>query len=167
MLLDVTDTGDKTLDLFMYKGQKSLLSSTSDSMDVNQDKPGIISWQLWWKAMRIWADEDALQQPLGSWYKLGNELDRNQLSYYVSTKDCFYIWTMDGFLMYRRNPQNPCTFDNSQHMQWIPTEKTAPVKVVMRDVANTLQGMYCYGIIGDIIYRQSDTMEAYMATLEK
>eukprot|EP00957_Ditylum_brightwellii_P055406 4198646-Ditylum_brightwellii.AAC.1 len=38
-------------------------------MDINQDKPEIVSWQLWQKAMQFWANEDALHQPLGRWYK--------------------------------------------------------------------------------------------------
>eukprot|EP00957_Ditylum_brightwellii_P211335 15366059-Ditylum_brightwellii.AAC.1 len=44
-------------------------------MDINQDKPGIVNWQLWRRAMKIWADEDTLHQPLGKWYKSGNDLD--------------------------------------------------------------------------------------------
>eukprot|EP00957_Ditylum_brightwellii_P128402 9792887-Ditylum_brightwellii.AAC.1 len=44
-------------------------------MDVNQDKPGIISWWLWKKAMKLRADEDTLYQPLEKWYKLENDLD--------------------------------------------------------------------------------------------
>eukprot|EP00957_Ditylum_brightwellii_P156370 11901672-Ditylum_brightwellii.AAC.1 len=52
-------------------------------------------------------------------------------------------------------------------MQWTPTDKTAPVKVISTDGAITWQGTCCYGITGDLIYRQPDTMEAYTATLEK
>eukprot|EP00957_Ditylum_brightwellii_P055725 4222612-Ditylum_brightwellii.AAC.1 len=35
-------------------------------MNANQDKPGIISWWLWRKPMKLWADEDTLCQPLGN-----------------------------------------------------------------------------------------------------
>eukprot|EP00957_Ditylum_brightwellii_P151437 11532774-Ditylum_brightwellii.AAC.1 len=52
-------------------------------------------------------------------------------------------------------------------MQWTPTEKTAPVKVVTKDGMIAWQGTYCYGIAGDIIYRQPYTMEAYTEMLEK
>eukprot|EP00957_Ditylum_brightwellii_P054097 4097562-Ditylum_brightwellii.AAC.1 len=67
-------SGDRT-QLFMYKGQKSLLSSNAESMVVNQDKSGIISWRIWRKAMKLWVDETTLCQPLGKWYKSGNDLD--------------------------------------------------------------------------------------------
>eukprot|EP00957_Ditylum_brightwellii_P061629 4676579-Ditylum_brightwellii.AAC.1 len=75
MISGITDDGGWKLDLLMYKGQKSLLSSNAKLMGVNQDKPGIISWQLWRKAMKLWTDENTLHQPLGKWYKLGNDLD--------------------------------------------------------------------------------------------
>eukprot|EP00957_Ditylum_brightwellii_P126847 9669264-Ditylum_brightwellii.AAC.1 len=52
-------------------------------------------------------------------------------------------------------------------MQWTPTEKIAPVKVVTTDGAITWQVTYWYGITGDIIHRPSDEMEAYTAILEK
>eukprot|EP00957_Ditylum_brightwellii_P111713 8520499-Ditylum_brightwellii.AAC.1 len=76
MILDITDAGSWKLDPFMYEGQKSLLSSNAKLMNVNQDKPGIISWQLWREAMKLWADDETLCQPLGKWYKLGNFLKR-------------------------------------------------------------------------------------------
>eukprot|EP00957_Ditylum_brightwellii_P173548 13213476-Ditylum_brightwellii.AAC.1 len=69
--------------------------------------------------------------------------------------------------MYQHNPQNPCTFDNSQHIQWTLTDKTAPVKGSTTDGTITWQGTYYYGITGDIIHRQPDTMEAYTVMLEK
>eukprot|EP00957_Ditylum_brightwellii_P105265 8024167-Ditylum_brightwellii.AAC.1 len=65
------------------------------------------------------------------------------------------------------NLQNPGTFNNSQHVQWTPTEKTAPVKVKTTDESVKWQGTYCYGITGDIIHRQPATMGEYTATLEK
>eukprot|EP00957_Ditylum_brightwellii_P212184 15367049-Ditylum_brightwellii.AAC.1 len=52
-------------------------------------------------------------------------------------------------------------------MQWTPRGENTFVKVVTTDGAITWQGTYCYGITGDIIYRQPDTMEAYTATLYK
>eukprot|EP00957_Ditylum_brightwellii_P042253 3199891-Ditylum_brightwellii.AAC.1 len=78
--------------------------------------------------MRIWADEETLCEPLGKWYTSGNELDSTWPSYYDFTNDCLYVWTIDGCLMYWCNPQNPCTFNDSQHVQWTPTDKTVPVK---------------------------------------
>eukprot|EP00957_Ditylum_brightwellii_P000300 23895-Ditylum_brightwellii.AAC.2 len=65
MILDIIDAGGWKLDLFIYKGQKSLLSSNAKLMDINQEKLGIISWQLWRKAMKLWADEETLSKPLG------------------------------------------------------------------------------------------------------
>eukprot|EP00957_Ditylum_brightwellii_P088772 6760249-Ditylum_brightwellii.AAC.1 len=101
-------------------------------MDVNKDKPGIISWSIWRKAMKLWADEAILCQTLKKWYKLGNDLHWTWPSYYNFTNDCLYVQTMDGLLLYCCNPQNPCTFDNSQHVQWTPTDKTALVKVMLQ-----------------------------------
>eukprot|EP00957_Ditylum_brightwellii_P059864 4544701-Ditylum_brightwellii.AAC.1 len=108
-------------------------------MDVNQDKPGIISWQLWRNAMKLWADEDTLCQPLGKWYKWGNDLNWTWPSYPDFTNYCLYVQTIDSFLQYCCNPQNLCTFNNSQHAQWTPTEKTAPVKVKTTDGSITWQ----------------------------
>eukprot|EP00957_Ditylum_brightwellii_P178706 13612065-Ditylum_brightwellii.AAC.1 len=65
MIPDITDDRGWKLDLFMYEGQKSLLSSNAKSMDINPDKSSIISWRIWRKAMKLWADEDTLHQPLG------------------------------------------------------------------------------------------------------
>eukprot|EP00957_Ditylum_brightwellii_P203708 15335879-Ditylum_brightwellii.AAC.1 len=93
-------------------------------MDVNQDKPGIISWRLWRKAMTLWTDEETICQPLGEWYKSGNDLNWTCPSYYNFTNDCLY---------------NTCTFNNSQHVQWTPTGKTAPVKVKTTDGTLTWQ----------------------------
>eukprot|EP00957_Ditylum_brightwellii_P088293 6725961-Ditylum_brightwellii.AAC.1 len=165
--MDITATGGQKLDLFMYEGQKSLLSSNAKSMDVNQDKPGIICWWLWRKAMKLWADEKTLHQPFGKWYKLGNDLKHTWPSYYNFTNDCLYVRTIDGFFLHCRNLQNPCTLKNSQHVQWIPTEKTAPVKVKTADGSVTWQGTYCYGVTGDIIHKKLATMDKYAAMLEK
>eukprot|EP00957_Ditylum_brightwellii_P040639 3075891-Ditylum_brightwellii.AAC.1 len=136
-------------------------------MDVNQEIPGIISWRLWRKAMKLWADEEILCQPLGKWYKSGNDLECTWPSYYGFTNDYLYVYTMDSFLLYHCNPQDPGTFDNSQYVQWTPTEKNTPVKVKTTDESVTLQGTYCYGITGDIIHRQLTTMDEYTAMLEK
>eukprot|EP00957_Ditylum_brightwellii_P196360 14960855-Ditylum_brightwellii.AAC.1 len=56
-------------------------------MDVNQDKPSIISWRLWRKAMKLWANEDTLHQSLGKWYKSVDTYKQN------STSEGYdYIW---------------------------------------------------------------------------
>eukprot|EP00957_Ditylum_brightwellii_P067955 5159106-Ditylum_brightwellii.AAC.1 len=109
-------------------------------MDVNQDKLGIISWRLWRKAVKIWVDEDTLCQPLGKWYKSGNDLNQTWPSYYDLTNDCLY---------------------------WTHTDKIASVKVVTKDGTLTWQDTYCYEITGEIIHRQPATMEEYTAMLEK
>eukprot|EP00957_Ditylum_brightwellii_P210782 15365390-Ditylum_brightwellii.AAC.1 len=69
--------------------------------------------------------------------------------------------------MYQHNSQHPCTLDDSKHVQWTPSDKTPSVKVITTDGTITWQGTYCYGITGNIIHRQPDTMEVYIATLEK
>eukprot|EP00957_Ditylum_brightwellii_P078618 5977031-Ditylum_brightwellii.AAC.1 len=51
-------------------------------MPINQERSGKISWRLWRKAQSIWATNSILKQPLGKWYKYGNELDRIWPSYY-------------------------------------------------------------------------------------
>eukprot|EP00957_Ditylum_brightwellii_P041284 3125588-Ditylum_brightwellii.AAC.1 len=130
-------------------------------MNVNQDKPGIISWQLWRKAMKLWADEGTLHQPLGEWYNLGNDFEHTWPSYHNFTNDCLYVCTLDNFLLYCHNPQNPGTFYNSQHVQWTPTVKISQVKVKTTDRSVTWQGTYCYGITGNIIHRQPATMDEY------
>eukprot|EP00957_Ditylum_brightwellii_P022233 1678247-Ditylum_brightwellii.AAC.1 len=117
--------------------------------------------------MKLWADEDTLHQPLGKWYKSGDDLNWTWPSYYDFTNDCVYVQTVDGFLLYCRNPQHPCTFHKSQHVQWTPTDKIAPVKVMTTDETLTWQGTYCYGITGDIIHRQPATVEELTAKLEK
>eukprot|EP00957_Ditylum_brightwellii_P181150 13798662-Ditylum_brightwellii.AAC.1 len=55
-------------------------------MNVNQDKPSIKSWRIWRKAIKLWAYEKTPQQPLGEWYKSGNDLN--------------YTWPMD---IYRKD----------------------------------------------------------------
>eukprot|EP00957_Ditylum_brightwellii_P210917 15365547-Ditylum_brightwellii.AAC.1 len=82
-------------------------------MDINQDKPGIISWRLWRKAMKLWADEDTLCQPLGKWYKSGNDLDQTWPSYYNFTNDCSYpTCAVDTYRQNSTGEGYYCRWDN-------------------------------------------------------
>eukprot|EP00957_Ditylum_brightwellii_P121495 9266057-Ditylum_brightwellii.AAC.1 len=63
-IADVTLACGKKLDTHMYKGDKSLLSSTATHMRIHQQKPGSASWGVWQKAMALWATECNLKVPL-------------------------------------------------------------------------------------------------------
>eukprot|EP00957_Ditylum_brightwellii_P074313 5646481-Ditylum_brightwellii.AAC.1 len=141
MISDVTDAGGRKLDLFMYKGQRSLLSSNAKSMDINQDKPGIVSWWLWRKAMKMWAGPGLVIMIL---------------------QMIAYVHTIGGFLLYHHNPQHPSTFNNSQHVQWTPTNKAAPRKMTCHN-----GGVYSnIGEMGTRDYRQYGNMEI-LVSLDK
>ena len=64
---DVTLADGKTLDQHMFHGTRPLVSSISKQMPINQERPGKISWQVWRKALSIWATENILKRPLGNW----------------------------------------------------------------------------------------------------
>eukprot|EP00957_Ditylum_brightwellii_P198846 15156679-Ditylum_brightwellii.AAC.1 len=91
-------------------------------MDVNQEKPGIVSWWLWRKAMKIWADNEILRKPLG----------RRE----------------GGVIQYRRNLLDPCKFDHGQEVAWTPSEKVSPMSVSTQDGDMTWKGTYCSGMGG-------------------
>eukprot|EP00957_Ditylum_brightwellii_P021957 1655805-Ditylum_brightwellii.AAC.1 len=56
-IADVTLVCGKKLDLHMYKGERSLLSSVATHMKIHQQKPGSASRGAWRKAMALWAKE--------------------------------------------------------------------------------------------------------------
>eukprot|EP00957_Ditylum_brightwellii_P071116 5405476-Ditylum_brightwellii.AAC.1 len=112
-------------------------------MEVNQKKPGIVSWQSWKKVMKIWADYETLCKPL----------------------DCLYVRRKGGVIQYRRNPLDPCKFDHGQEVAWTPSEKVFSVSVSTQDRAMIWKGTYCSGITGDIAHRQPGTSTEYIAGL--
>eukprot|EP00957_Ditylum_brightwellii_P096401 7341363-Ditylum_brightwellii.AAC.1 len=95
-------------------------------MEVNQKKPGKVSWQLWRKAMKILADDKIIRKPLDRWYYSEDKLKRHCLSYYDFTFDCLYVWREGGIIQFRRNPLDPCKFDHGQEVAWTPSEKVSP-----------------------------------------
>eukprot|EP00957_Ditylum_brightwellii_P111903 8533817-Ditylum_brightwellii.AAC.1 len=90
-LADIMDARGNFLDPRVYHGQLSILSSKANSMRVKQAKSGVVIWQLWRKAMAIWADGEILQKPLGPWYYSGDMLERQWQSYYEFTLDSLYV----------------------------------------------------------------------------
>eukprot|EP00957_Ditylum_brightwellii_P205736 15345169-Ditylum_brightwellii.AAC.1 len=98
-------------------------------MEVNQKKPGIVSWQLWWEAMKIWADNKTLRKSLGRWYYSGDKLKRHWPSYYDFTLDCLYVRREGRVVQYRRNLLDPCKFNHGQEVTWTPSKKVSPVSV--------------------------------------
>ena len=64
----MTVTSGRNLDNGKLHGIISILSSKSQWMPVNQEKPAEAEWRLWRKANRLWSMEDGtLRQPLGDW----------------------------------------------------------------------------------------------------
>eukprot|EP00957_Ditylum_brightwellii_P080259 6104830-Ditylum_brightwellii.AAC.1 len=56
-IADVTLASSKKLDPHMYKEDRSLYSSVDTHMKINQQKPGLVSWGAWCKAMALWTKE--------------------------------------------------------------------------------------------------------------
>eukprot|EP00957_Ditylum_brightwellii_P091232 6946199-Ditylum_brightwellii.AAC.1 len=92
-------------------------------MDVNQVKPGIVSWQLWRRGMKIWADGEILRKPLGRWYHSGDKLERHWPSYHDFALDCLYVMREGGVIQYMRNLLDQCKFDYCQEVAWTSSEK--------------------------------------------
>eukprot|EP00957_Ditylum_brightwellii_P115864 8838039-Ditylum_brightwellii.AAC.1 len=67
----------KQLDLHIYKGERSLYSSVTTHMKVNQQNPGPVSWGVWLKAMALWAKEYDLKMPLKEWHFPAPRLSRH------------------------------------------------------------------------------------------
>eukprot|EP00957_Ditylum_brightwellii_P133349 10167068-Ditylum_brightwellii.AAC.1 len=80
MYLNVTTLSDivlvdrKALDPHMYNGERSLLSSQAQQMEINQAYPNEISWRLWQKAMKLWTKTRNLPNPIGKWMVPSNQL---------------------------------------------------------------------------------------------
>eukprot|EP00957_Ditylum_brightwellii_P144113 10980485-Ditylum_brightwellii.AAC.1 len=70
-LADIVLADGKSLDPYMYKGQKSLLISSSKHMNIHQETPSDIGWQVWQKAMTLWTKTMCLPSPLGRWCQPG------------------------------------------------------------------------------------------------
>ncbi len=67
-LSDVSTVAGSRLDPDKLGGYSSLLSTTSRWMQIHQDRPSELEWQLWKKANKIWSDPaGTLFQPLGQW----------------------------------------------------------------------------------------------------
>eukprot|EP00957_Ditylum_brightwellii_P002298 177146-Ditylum_brightwellii.AAC.1 len=98
-------------------------------MDVNQKTPGIVSWQLWRKVMKIWAYDETLHKSLGRWYYSRDKPERHWPSYYDFVLDCLYVRREGGVIQYVRNPLKPCKFDHGQEVAWTPSEKVSPMSV--------------------------------------
>jgi exonuclease III len=65
---DITMPSGTTLDLSKRCGQRSMLSSVTTWLQVNQDRPSAEIWKLWRKANLLWSTDDGrLLQPLGRW----------------------------------------------------------------------------------------------------
>ena len=157
---DVTLADGKTLDRHMFHGTRSLVSSTSKQMPINQERLGKISWRLWRKALSIWATDNILKQPLGVWYKYGNEIDRIWPSYYDFIDRHLYVKSSDKFIQYSKNCKNE--FVNGVHISWSPSESSAPVHVVSDDGATPWYDLYCHGVVGELIPPPISTFESYI-----
>eukprot|EP00957_Ditylum_brightwellii_P176703 13458566-Ditylum_brightwellii.AAC.1 len=76
-IADVTLANEKHLDPHMLNGTRSLFSSKSIHMDINQAKPRQSSWNIWRKALKLWATRVDLCVPLREWNMVASLLDRN------------------------------------------------------------------------------------------
>eukprot|EP00957_Ditylum_brightwellii_P165607 12606976-Ditylum_brightwellii.AAC.1 len=76
-IVDVTLANGKQLDPHMLNSTRSLLSSKSIHMEINQAKPGHGSWNTWRNAMKLWATGVDLCVILREWNMVASLLDRH------------------------------------------------------------------------------------------
>eukprot|EP00957_Ditylum_brightwellii_P115196 8785462-Ditylum_brightwellii.AAC.1 len=76
-IADVTLASGKQLDPHMYKEGRSLYSSVTTHMKINQQKPDPVSWGVWHKAVALWAKKCDLKVPLKEWYFPASRLSRH------------------------------------------------------------------------------------------
>eukprot|EP00957_Ditylum_brightwellii_P079464 6042989-Ditylum_brightwellii.AAC.1 len=76
-----------------------------------------------------------LKQPLGKWYKHGNEIDQIWPSYYNFIDGHLYVKASATFIQCSKNCRNE--FVNGVHISWSLSESSAPVHVVSDDGATS------------------------------
>jgi hypothetical protein len=115
------------LDPFFLKGETSLLSSTTNWITTNQQRPGEPAWKTWRRAMRIWSRNDGtLYRPLGAWLHPGDTLRRTWPFYNKDLRYPFlYIRTPWGFLQYEDNDND--IYSRGVITAWVPSAQSVPV----------------------------------------
>eukprot|EP00957_Ditylum_brightwellii_P129359 9867735-Ditylum_brightwellii.AAC.1 len=147
-IADVTLANGKYLNSLIINGTTSLYSSKSILMDINQAKPGQVSWNTWKKAMKLWAMRVNLSVPLQEWNMVASSLDRHWFAYYEYSNQCIYIHLQNSFIKYERDSKDGPIFTSGQPSQWIPSSSSVPIHVKTLDGAVTWEGEWCWGITG-------------------
>eukprot|EP00957_Ditylum_brightwellii_P090804 6914495-Ditylum_brightwellii.AAC.1 len=118
-IVDITLASGKHLDPHMISGTKSLYSSKSIHMDINQAAPGQASWTTWKKAMKLRVTRVDLQVLLQE-------------------------WNMNTFIKYEKDSEDGPTFTSGQPPQWIPSSSSVSIHITTSDGAVTWEGEWCW-----------------------
>jgi hypothetical protein len=114
------------LDPFFLKGETSLLSSTTNWITTNQQRPGEPAWKTWRRAMCIWSrDDGTLYRPLGAWLYPGDTLRRTWPFYKDLQYPFLYIRTPQGFLQYEDDDNG--RYSHGVNTTWLPSTQSIPV----------------------------------------
>eukprot|EP00957_Ditylum_brightwellii_P165296 12585232-Ditylum_brightwellii.AAC.1 len=129
-------------------------------MPINQECLGKISWRLWRKALSIWTTDNILKQPLGKWYKYGNELDWIWPRYYDFIDGYQYVKASDAFIQYSQN----CRYEfvKGESISWSLPESSAPFHVETDNGAISWYGSYCHGVVSELIPPTISTFQSYI-----
>ena len=89
-LADITEVNGKSLDLSKWKGNPSVVSSTTHGIVIHQERPSEREWALWRKMCRaLWSKKDGtLREALGPWIRANPNQRQQHQAYYSHDKLC-------------------------------------------------------------------------------
>ena len=96
-------SGGCALDKAKLAGKPSLMSSTSQGVQINQSRPSEIDWKLWRRANTLWSTLGGhLRQPLGPWLLPIKQQRQRHAAYWAN----FVLWVRigDSFVQCSQSP---------------------------------------------------------------
>ena len=117
----------RKLDKAFFKGDRSVTSSSTKWLHVNQDRPHGKAWRLWTKFMTH-VSQRLNNKPLGNWTLPADELRREWPAYLDEVKQYLFVRTCDGYKVYTKS--GPLQFAATDSTAPCPTPTSYPVKAI-------------------------------------
>eukprot|EP00957_Ditylum_brightwellii_P102091 7781795-Ditylum_brightwellii.AAC.1 len=96
-----------------------------------------MSWKLWGKCLKLFAQYDHLKVPLTWWLVDTPNLQRNWPMYIVPTIGSLYARYNSSFLVYRQSFTTQNVYNQGVSINWTPTPNSFPVHATTFDGAVT------------------------------
>eukprot|EP00957_Ditylum_brightwellii_P110841 8454256-Ditylum_brightwellii.AAC.1 len=139
LYLQATAVADLTLaDGAMFhpqflSGQRSLLSSETKCIKINQARPSKNAWRLWRKVNKIWTSQGVLKQPLGKRLVSGPKLRQSWPMYYDQMNDTLTVKMAAGYTQYLMMGDKSLVFVDGHNIQWEISDEALSVHAASID----------------------------------